>query len=178
MYFSSNGHPGLGGTDLFMSKKQADGTWGDPVNLGYPINTKANENSLLVSADGEIAFFASDRDGGYGGLDIYYFVMPEELRPVKTLYFEGYVYDASQRTPLPGKFELIDLKTNEVVITAEADKVNGEFLVALPTNRKYALNVSYPGYAFFSKSFDMTSGEDNQGMHMDVPMHPLAQEMP
>ncbi|SFT74061.1 WD40-like Beta Propeller Repeat [Lishizhenia tianjinensis] len=176
LYFASNGHTGLGGSDIFMSKKNPDGTWGDPVNLGYPINTKANENSLLVSADGEIAFFASDRDGGQGGLDIYYFEMPEELRPTKTLYFDGFVYDASTRNPLPGKFELIDIANDEVVITAEADKVTGEFLVALPTNRKYALNVSYPGYAFFSKSFDMTSGEDNEGVHMDVPMHPLAQE--
>ena len=73
------------------------GNWGDPINLGYPINTENDENSLLVGPDGEVAFFASDRPGGYGGLDIYYFAMPEEFRPIKTTYFEGLVYDATTK---------------------------------------------------------------------------------
>ena len=60
LYFSSNGHPGFGGLDIYMSRKQEDGTWGPALNLGYPINTSADENSLLVSADGRIAYFASD----------------------------------------------------------------------------------------------------------------------
>src|SRR5690554_7856425 len=71
LYFASNGHIGLGGTDIYMSRKDPLGNWGDPVNLGYPINTESNENSLLVGPDGEIAFFASDRAGGEGSLDIY-----------------------------------------------------------------------------------------------------------
>src|SRR5690554_7118788 len=66
LYFASNGHIGLGGTDIYMSRKDPLGNWGDPVNLGYPINTESNENSLLVGPDGEIAFFASDRAGGEG----------------------------------------------------------------------------------------------------------------
>ena len=176
LYFSSNGHIGMGGTDLYMTKKQLDGSWSDPVNLGYPINTAANENSLLVSADGEVAFFASNREGGFGGLDIYHFELPDNLKPTKTLYFEGFVYDATTRSPLPGNFELIDVETDELVITAEADKISGEFLVALPTDREYALNVSYPGYAFFSKNFNMKPGEEDEAIHMDVPMFPVAQE--
>jgi hypothetical protein len=50
LYFASRGHIGLGGSDLFMSRKDAKGNWGKPVNLGYPINTRFDENSLLVSA--------------------------------------------------------------------------------------------------------------------------------
>jgi Tol biopolymer transport system component len=53
MYFSSNGHPGMGGKDIFYSKKHINGKWGKPVNLGYPINTKKEELHLIVSADGK-----------------------------------------------------------------------------------------------------------------------------
>tara|TARA_R100000951_G_scaffold104307_1_gene97422 strand:- start:327 stop:1259 length:933 start_codon:yes stop_codon:yes gene_type:complete len=175
LYFSSNGHIGMGGYDIYMSRKDALGNWGDPVNLGYPINTENDENSLLVGPDGEIALFASDRPGGYGKLDIYYFEMPEELRPIKTTYFEGLVYDATDKKPLGGKFELVDLSTGKQVIEAEADNITGEFLVALPTGREYALNVSYPGYAFFSKNFNMIE-QPEEAIHMDVPLIPSGKE--
>ena len=70
-YFSSNGHPGFGGLDIYVSRRQEDGSWGQALNLGYPINTGDDENSLLVSASGEVAYFASDRPGGLGDLDLY-----------------------------------------------------------------------------------------------------------
>jgi outer membrane protein OmpA-like peptidoglycan-associated protein/Tol biopolymer transport system component len=173
LYFASRGHVGMGGSDLFMSRMDDNGNWTKPINLGYPINTKYDENSLMVSPDGEIAFFASNRQGGFGDLDIYYFVMPEHLRPVKTLYFEGVVYDATNKTPLSGKFQLIDLKTGKEVIRSEADKVTGEFMVSLPLNNEYALNVSYPGYNFFSQNFNMTVTEGAESFQMDVPLIPI-----
>ncbi|TNF46652.1 MAG: hypothetical protein EP305_10230 [Bacteroidetes bacterium] len=178
LYFASKGHVGMGGSDLFVSRMDAQGNWTRPVNLGYPINTKFDENSLMVSPDGEIAFFASDRDGGYGGLDIYYFTLPENLRPTKTLYFEGMVYDIKTRNPIPGKFQLIDLETGKEVVVSEADKLTGEFMVSLPINKSYALNVSYPGYTFFSKNFNMTVVENQEAVHMDVPMVPITDGTP
>lgn len=173
LYFSSRGHKGLGGLDIYVSRMDANGKWGDPENLGYPINTRFDENSLMVSADGEIAFFASDREGGYGDLDIYYFEMPEHLRPTKTLYFDGLVYDINTRKPVPGKFHLVDLKTGNEVIRAEADGVTGAFTVSLPMDREYALYVSYPNYNDFSAHFNMTIPDEQEAIHMDVPMIPL-----
>ena len=132
----------------------------------------------MVARDGEIAFFASDRDGGFGDLDIYYFVMPEEFRPTRTLYFEGIVFDITNRKPIPGKFQLIDLETGKEVVYSEADNLTGEFMVSLPTNKKYALNVTYPGYAFFSDNFDMINPDGLEAIHMDVPLVPLESEHP
>jgi outer membrane protein OmpA-like peptidoglycan-associated protein/tetratricopeptide (TPR) repeat protein len=178
LYFASRGHTGMGGSDLFVSRMDAKGNWGTPENLGYPINTMYDENSLMVTADGEIAFFASDRKGGFGDLDIYYFEIPIEFRPTKTLYFEGMVYDVTTRNPVPGKFQLIDIKTGVEVIVSEADKLTGEFMVSLPVNREYALNVSYPGYTFFSQNFNMTNPDGLEAIHMDVPMVPITNGTP
>ena len=172
LYFASKGHVGMGGTDLFVSRMDENGNWSEPVNLGYPINTSFNENSLMVSPEGNIAFFASNRKGGYGELDIYYFDLPEDLRPTRTLYFEGTVYDANTNKPLGGKFELIDLQTGKVVITAYADMETGEFTVSLPINREYALKVTHDGYAFFSANFNMTVPDDQDSKHMDIPLVP------
>lgn len=176
LYFTSRGHIGMGGSDIYVTRLNDQGEWSMPENLGYPINTKYDENSLMVGPDGEVAFFASDREGGYGGLDIYYFTMPESMRPTKTLYFEGLVYDAVTRTPLPGKFQLIDIETGEEVIYSEADPLTGEFTVSLPVNKEYALNVSYPGYAFYSDNFNMLEPEGLEAFHKDVPMIPLGTE--
>ncbi len=178
LYFASRGHIGMGSSDIYLTRMDSKGNWSEPENLGYPINTKYEENSLMVSPDGEIAFFASDRKGGFGGLDIYYFEMPEEFRPTKTLYFEGIVFDAITKAAISGKFQLIDLKTGKEVIFSEADKQTGEFLVSLPLNREYALNVSYPGYTFFSKNFNMTNPEGLEAIHMDIPMIPLTSDKP
>lgn len=178
LYFASRGHVGMGGSDLYVTRLDEKGNWSNPENLGYPINTKFDENSLMVSPDGEVAFFASDRVGGFGDLDIYYFIMPEHLRPTKTLYFEGIVFDAITRDPLPGKFQLIDLKTGKEIIYSEADKLTGEFMVSLPVNREYALNVTYPGYTFFSQNFNMTNPAGLEAIHMDVPMWPINNSQP
>lgn len=80
LYFSSDTHIGMGGFDLFMSRRGEDGQWQQPVNLGFPINTNGDEINFFVAADGKTAFLSSVRDGGQGGYDIYTFELPEEIR--------------------------------------------------------------------------------------------------
>jgi outer membrane protein OmpA-like peptidoglycan-associated protein/tetratricopeptide (TPR) repeat protein len=173
LYFSSRGHKGLGGLDIYLSRMDENGNWGTPINLGYPINTRFDENSLMVDAQGDLAFFASNRTGGYGDLDIYYFELPEQFKPVKTLYFDGFVFDKTTKNPIAGKFSLIDLKTGKEVVRAEADRISGIFTVSLPINCDYALNVSYPGYNFYSANFNLKLEENQEIFHMDIPLIPV-----
>ena len=174
IYFSSNGHPGMGGLDIYLSKKDTSGEWGPAKNLGYPINTSNNENSLLVDAKGQYAYFASNRKGGAGGLDLYYFELPEDLRPELVTYMKGKVYDAVTKKPLYSKFELIDLETGKLAIESWSNKGDGKFLVALPANRNYALNVSKNGYLFYSENFSLKANANaKEPYHKDVPLQPI-----
>ena len=79
-YFASEGHIGMGEFDLFVSRRDNSlDQWDLPVNLGYPINSHKEEISLVVSPDGETAFFASDIDG-FGKEDIFSFTLPNEVQ--------------------------------------------------------------------------------------------------
>ena len=86
LYFSSDKHIGMGGYDLFMSRRGEDGKWQTPVNLGFPINTNGDEINFYVAADGRMAFISSQRQGGIGGYDIYTFELPEQIRPDSANY--------------------------------------------------------------------------------------------
>ncbi|MFM7565454.1 MAG: OmpA family protein [Flavobacteriales bacterium] len=174
LYFASNGHPGLGGSDLFVSYLGSDGKWSKPKNLGYPINTKFDENSLLVSAEGELAFFASDREGGYGDLDIYSFLMPEEIKPNRTLYFKGVVKDAITGNFLGAHFDLADKETGKVVIVSDSDPVNGEFTGPLPINRWYVINVTRAGYIPKSLAFDLSYKEGQVNKEILIELYPIS----
>ena len=174
LYFSSDGHPGFGGLDIFISRKEADGTWGPALNLGHPINTGADENSLLVSADGLLAYFASDRPGGYGDLDLYSFELYEQARPVPVTFVRGRVYDRDTREALEADVMLYDLSTGELATAAYSDPKTGEFLVCIPTGRSYALNSGAEGYLFFSQNYDVQGdGTVQAAFELDVPMSPL-----
>ncbi len=174
LYFSSEGHPGMGGLDIFISKKQADGTWGKAVNLGYPINTFTDENSLLVDANGKLAYYASEREGGFGGLDIYQFELPESVRPEKITYVKGLTYNAKTKVPVDASFELIDLETQQSVTSAYSNSA-GEFLVTLTSNHNYLVNVSKPGFLFYSDNFSLKDkvADYNKPYQLQIPLQPI-----
>lgn len=174
LYFSSNGHPGMGGLDIFVSRKEADGRWGQALNLGYPINTPGDENSLLVSADGLLAYFASDRPGGFGDLDLYSFELYPQARPVPVTFVKGKVYDRDTKAAVEADVMLYDLASGELATAAYSDPQSGEFLVCLPTGRDYALNAGAEGYLFFSQTYDVKGeGAADRAFELDVPMAPL-----
>ena len=174
LYFGSNGHVGMGGYDIYVSRMNDKGEWETPVNLGYPINTYGAEHSLLVNGAGDLAYFASDRPGGFGGLDLYQFDLYEAARPGKITYVKGKVYDARTKQPLGAHFELIDLSTAKQVMTSDANPGNGEFLVTLPIDKNYALNVSQNGYLFYSENFSLKESTDKTKPYlMDVPLQPI-----
>ncbi len=173
LYFASNGLPGMGDFDLFFSKQNDQGVWQTPVNVGYPINTSGEERSLIVNAKGEIAMFAST--AGKKDLDIYYFVIPEQIKPVSVTYVKGYIYDSKTNERLQAKCEMIDLETGEKVVEMLSDEINGEYMVCLPIDRDYAFNVERQGYLFYSANFSLTNLKNpEEPVEMNIPLQPLS----
>lgn len=88
LYFASDGHPGMGGYDLFKSKATEKG-WGKPQNLGYPINTERDEIGLMVTLDGKQAYFSSNKINRANGWDVYFFDLYEAVRPEEVVLVKG-----------------------------------------------------------------------------------------
>lgn len=174
LYFSSDGHPGMGGLDIFVSRMQPDGSWGKPTNLGYPINTSVDENSVLVGSNGEVAYFASDRKGGFGDLDLYSFALPAAARATAVNYVRGRVTDKTNGQAVEADVQLYDLATGELATAAYSDPKTGEFLVCVPVGRDYALNATGDGYLFFSENYSVRSGTPEKPYTLDVPLQPLS----
>lgn len=170
LYFSSNGHPGMGGLDIFLSRKDANGNWGEAKNLGYPINTPNDENSLMVSTSGELAYFSSNMEGGFGSFDLYSFELYPEARPLQVTYMKGKVFDKESKIALGARFELVDLESSETVYSAQADAKTGEFLIPITVGRDYALNAEEEGYLFYSENFQLKESISNEPYIMSVPM--------
>ena len=156
LYFTSTGHPGMGGDDIFVVRKQTGGEWGTPQNLGYPINTKGNEGNLVTSLDGTTAYFSAVRPEGPGGVDIYKFEMPVGLRPKTVTYARAQVTDAATGYPVVARVEFTDLVSGLSYVSSTTKK-DGTFLVCLPAGHHYALNVSRKGYLFQSEHFELDS---------------------
>jgi len=156
LYFASDGHPGMGGFDIYFSKMNDDTTWTKPKNLGYPINTFNDDMGLVIESGGQKAYFSSKRDN-ITGKDIFYFVLDESLRPDPVSYLKGKVSDKETGKLLQADYELINLTTNRITAKNKTDE-HGNFLVCLPSGYNYGINVTKPGYLFYSDNF-MFEGE-------------------
>lgn len=147
LYFTSNGHPGYGGLDIFRSQKLADGTWSIPQNMGTAFNTNYNEMSMVVHVAGDKAYFASDRLGGYGGYDIYETSIPETLQPMPMSILNGYVVDSfSDNTLSNAIIEFYDVETGALLQQLSSNRGDGSYVVALPIQEQMVRRVFRFGY--------------------------------
>ena len=172
LYFTSNGHIGYGGDDLYLTRKGTSGKWSAATNLGYPINTIENEGSLVIAADGETAYYASDRNDSRGGLDLYTFNLRSDVRPVKTLWIKGKVFDKKTTKGLPSAVELTDLVTKAIASKVQTDE-RGNYLITLPVGRDYAFNVNRKGYLFYSENFPLSQKNADSTYNIDIPLQPI-----
>ncbi|MEO8861042.1 MAG: OmpA family protein, partial [Ginsengibacter sp.] len=173
LYFNSNGHPGYSDKpDIFVTRKLPDGKWSKPENLGYPVNTIDDEGSLIVASDGKTAYYSSDRSDSKGGLDIYTFELRKDLRPLKTLWVKGRVYDNKTKQGLPSSVELTDINTRTLVSKLQTDE-DGNYLVTLPVGKDYAFNVKRKGYLFYSENYNISNTAPDSTFEADIPLQPI-----
>ncbi len=177
LYFASDAHPGFGGMDLFVSTKTDTG-WTKPRNLGYPINTSADERNIYINTFGTTAYYNSNREGSLGKNDLFAFKLPETVKPAPTTFVRGFVRDSVSQKPLKASIVIVELNagktTPDTVRTVTSDPVAGKFLFTLPLNKDYAMFVTRKGYLFYSKHFSLKNLPDNtQYFDLDVELLPL-----
>ncbi len=172
LYFTSNSLQGYGGDDLFVVRKGADNKWGKPENLGYPINTIDNEGTLFIGADAKTTYYTSDRSDSKGRYDIYTFDMREDVRPARTLWVKGKVYDKKTSSGLPSSVELIDLTTKQTISKVQTDET-GNYLITLPVGKDYAFNVARQGYLFYSDNYSLKNRPADSIYKKNIPLQPI-----
>jgi outer membrane protein OmpA-like peptidoglycan-associated protein/tetratricopeptide (TPR) repeat protein len=133
LYFSSTGHIGLGEQDIFMSRKNEEEEWGTPLNLGPPVNTSYRELGFFLSADGKNGYFASNREGGQGGMDIYQFELSSELYSDPITLIEITVVDSFTLAPI----QTMIYTDNKNYQTDE----EGRLFLCLPANEPFHFTI-------------------------------------
>ncbi len=173
LFFSSNGWPGMGNYDLYKSVKLPNGQWSKAVNLGYPINTSGYEVSIFISTEGNTAYYSSERKDSYGGMDIYKFDFPSELRPDYTSYVKGNVFDNATHDALNATVQIYDLEAGKLYMSITADKLNGGFMSALPAGKNYGVMVQKDGYLFYSQNISLKNVHSGRPYELNIGLNKI-----
>ncbi len=152
LYFASDGHRGRGGMDIFYCKMNDDGSFTEPKNIGHPINTENDESGLIVSADGERAYFFSRLIRGSKGYDIYAFELPEKAKPEKVMILKGSATDESGDALQNATVEITYAQSKEAQeIKISEDDGKYAAVVNLAREEDVVMSVKKDGIAFNSR---------------------------
>jgi len=176
LYFSSDGHAGLGRLDLYMSKRLNEDSWtewSEPVNMGKEINSPFDESGAIVTTFGDMAFFASQsRDINYGESDIYRMALPERLRPEPIAGIKGTVTDVNG-FPIGAKIIWEDLETGDELGTAISDPKTGEFYMVFELGKNYGIIAEKEGYFPISKNINLKDAKVSQELDLSLEMQSI-----
>lgn len=157
LYFSSDGQPGVGGFDIFYSRKTEEGKWAEPINIGVPINTKGDDLGFFVSTDGHLGYFASNEPSrakgrSVGKYDLYSFELYKEARPQDIAFLKGKIEDKAQGEIKNFTVEVTDAVTKKTT-QAVVDSASGEYTAVVSNKNKNDLiiTVKKDNYAFSSQ---------------------------
>lgn len=166
LFFSSTGPKTMGGIDIFMSKLQEDGTWSEPKNLGYPINSIGDDKDFTLSTDGKKAWFCSVRKDGFGLFDIYevdlnnYDLLDEGKAPEQKAnlsILKGTVRSSVDAAKLEVTISIKDA-SGAMVNSTDSDE-EGNYFITLKGDQEYLVEVEEEGYQKFSQKIMLKKGE-------------------
>ena len=176
LYFSSNGRIGVGGFDIFYTKKQNNNHWTEPENIGVPINTSDDDLGLMVSTNGEKMFFSSNKLNGKGGYDIYSADLYAKARPDKVVFVKGMVDKPSKTWLHPStSVELQSMKTLKLT-RGLLDPSTGRYAVAIGTlhdDDEFIMTVKTPKYFYSSKYIHTNNNKNSNTQKIDFELQPI-----
>lgn len=171
LYFSSDGHYGIGKSDVFKSVRLSDTSWtewSEPVNLGKEINTTEEDWGYKISTDGKRAYFSTVNDKGFGEEDIYYIELPQIAKPESDVVtVTGKVLD-EKGNPVDAIMRWEDVDKLKEIGTAKTDPETGEYFIALPVGKYYAYYADVKGYYSTIKYLDLSASKAYAQITTDV----------
>jgi len=168
LFFSSNGMSSMGSYDIFKSVLEG-GKWSKPVNLGYPINTVFKDGPLVVSADAQTAYFASERTGGLGESDIYkadlsnYAILEKDNKKKVNnglSILKGVIRDGFEGSGI-AMADVTVTDANGAVVMSTVTNDNGEYFMTLKGNAAYTIKASKKGYKTGEEKVDLKLGTND-----------------
>ena len=151
LFFSSRGHVGLGGYDIYSSVYLEEiQSWTEPRNIGYPINTPDDDIYFTLLSNGTKGFFTSYRNDSYGEKDIYMITRPGSV-PTKFL-MKFNLYDPFIEQPIEASINITDVKTGESIHLEPSEFSDGRFNTPLDFEKNYKLGIEADGYRFKAKN--------------------------
>lgn len=175
LYFASEGHPGLGGSDIFYSRRLDDSwqNWTKPVNLGEKVNTKTWDAYYSISAKGDYAYFVSTNPKN-NSKDIYRIQLPEALRPDPVVMVKGRVINANTNEPLAASVIFKPSESGEEKGSARTEPSSGHYKIVLPKGDSYSYQAKVEGYLSLVKSIDLSRASEYGEVEEDLYLVPLA----
>lgn len=173
LYFSSNGHPGMGGFDVYKSVRINNGTWGKPSNMGYPINSPADELFYRTTADSMVSIYATVRPDSYGGMDIYKI----QIDPRIPFKLTGAVTSLLENTILPASVNVYDRETQHLLKSTHVDMISGKFLLDFEDVGDYFIQIDYEGYKSATKDIECPTNKNStkvQNFSIEKLRHPFS----
>ncbi|MBX2947130.1 MAG: OmpA family protein [Cyclobacteriaceae bacterium] len=158
LYFASDGHPGYGGLDIFMSKRIGDSwtSWTKPVNLGPEINTFGFDAYYTVPASGEVAYLCTSA-GGFGKSDIVRIKLPQSVKPDPVVLVFGKVLNAKTNKPVQAEIIFENIVTRKEAGEAKSDPATGDYRVVLPYGTNYGLHARAKGFLSVNENLELMS---------------------
>lgn len=158
LYFSSDGHFGFGGMDIFYSRKDEKGNWKEPENIGYPINTEGDDAGFFVGTNGQYGYFCSYDEGkvqgkGIGKYDVYYFDLYKEARPEAVTFLKGQLKSDDGEPVINATVEIKNTVNKEKTL-AVVDSMSGHFVAAINLKKnkgELIVTSKSPDHAFASQ---------------------------
>jgi len=175
LFFTSDGHNTMGGNDIFKSIF-ANGKWTKPENMGYPVNTTANDNYFTLLADGKRAYFSSDRKGGQGAQDIYYIDMPENASTVPLTMVKGKILNAETGKPMPTKMYVIEKDSKkEIEFVYDPDPKTGDYLIILPPAKNYDIVIESEGFLPYTLNVNIPNQDYFYELYQQITLKTIKQ---
>ena len=175
LFFSSNGHLGIGGFDLFTSFLNEEGTWSKPENLGYPANSTGDDIYYVSSPGGNFGFYVSNQQGTGGGKNLYSMMLADKYRKMVSV-LSGKIDLSHGFDELPDdkniKITIIDPVTKDTLRVYETDKT-GDFMITLPTDRKYIVFYEAENQLIHSQEIMIEEEAEYQTAKRIIPLQPI-----